>query len=180
MISERNILTALSGLIALLSLAAALYVLASGQCGDVDGLMLIAVALIIAGIFGGMVLYDLRPVLAGLQPAKAPAAAGPAVEEVYEHTGGGTKLYMTVWGALLGLTLLEVILAYQHLPLAMMLVMLMGLSVMKAALIMAYFMHLRFERLNLVLTLVPTLVVVICLMFMVFPDSFRILQLGLR
>jgi cytochrome c oxidase subunit IV len=39
--------------------------------------------------------------------------------------------------------------------------------------IVAYFMHLRFERMSLVLTLVPILVVCICLLFIVFPDSFR-------
>ena len=49
----------------------------------------------------------------------------------------------------------------------------MGLSLVKAALIVAYFMHLKFERLSLVLTLVPTVVVCICLLFIVFPDSFR-------
>ena len=38
---------------------------------------------------------------------------------------------------------------------------------------LAYLMHLRFERMSLVLTLIPTLVVCICLLFIVFPDSFR-------
>jgi hypothetical protein len=34
-------------------------------------------------------------------------------------------------------------------------------------------MHLRFERLSLVMTLVPALVICICLLFVFFPDSFR-------
>jgi cytochrome c oxidase subunit 4 len=54
-----------------------------------------------------------------------------------------------------------------------MLTILVGLSIIKAALIVAYFMHLRFERLSLVLTLVPMLVICICLLFVFFPDSFR-------
>ena len=54
-----------------------------------------------------------------------------------------------------------------------MLTILLGLSIIKAALIVAYFMHLRFERLSLVLTLVPILVVCICLLMVFFPDSFR-------
>jgi cytochrome c oxidase subunit 4 len=49
----------------------------------------------------------------------------------------------------------------------------MGASIVKAALIVAYFMHLRFERLPLVLTIVPALVVCICLLMVFFPDSFR-------
>jgi hypothetical protein len=35
-------------------------------------------------------------------------------------------------------------------------------------------MHLRFEKLSLVLTLVPVLVFMICMMFISFPDSVRI------
>jgi hypothetical protein len=34
-------------------------------------------------------------------------------------------------------------------------------------------MHLRFERLSLVMTLVPALVICICLLLVFFPDSFR-------
>jgi len=39
-------------------------------------------------------------------------------------------------------------------------------------------MHLKFERLSLILTIVPMLVVCIILLFVFFPDSFR--SLGLR
>jgi cytochrome c oxidase subunit 4 len=93
---------------------------------------------------------------------------------------GGKRLYVFVWIWLLGLTFVEVFLAYIHLRLDLMLTILMGLSVIKAALIMAYFMHLRFERLTLVLTLVPMLVVCICLLLVFFPDSFRLLNLRPR
>ena len=54
-----------------------------------------------------------------------------------------------------------------------MLTILIGLSLIKAAMIMAYFMQLRFERRSLVLTLVPVLVVCICLLFIFFPDGIR-------
>lgn len=87
------------------------------------------------------------------------------------------RLFAWVWLWLLLLTIVEVVFAYQHLTLAMMIVILLGLSLMKSALIMAYFMHLRFERLSLVLTIIPVLVILICLMFISFPDSVRIHQL---
>ena len=74
---------------------------------------------------------------------------------------------------LLLLTGFEVFLGYIQLPVTYMLVILMGASIVKAALIVAYFMHLRFERLPLVLTIVPALVVCICLLMVFFPDSFR-------
>ncbi|MCA1634696.1 MAG: cytochrome C oxidase subunit IV family protein [Acidobacteria bacterium] len=98
----------------------------------------------------------------------APARAS---EEV--HFEGGTRLFLSVLGWLLVLTFVEVFLAYKQVTLTLMLIILIGLSLVKAALIMGYFMHLRFERLSLVLTLVPILVVCICLLFIFFPDSMR-------
>jgi len=107
------------------------------------------------------------------------AAATPGVgdivahEETQEHFAGSNKLFLSVWGWLLLLTALEVFLGYIHLPVVYMLVILMGASIIKAALIVAYFMHLRFERINLILTIVPALVICICLLLVFFPDSFR-------
>ena len=94
-------------------------------------------------------------------------------ESEHEHFAGSNKLFLSVWGWLLLLTGLEVFLGYIHLDVRLMLTILIGLSIIKAALIVAYFMHLRFERLSLVLTLVPMLVVCICLLLVFFPDSFR-------
>jgi cytochrome c oxidase subunit 4 len=94
-------------------------------------------------------------------------------EDEHEHFAGSNKLFVSVWFWLLLLTGIEVFLGYVHLDFRLMLTILIGLSVIKAALIVAYFMHLRFERLSLVLTLVPMLVVCICLLLVFFPDSFR-------
>jgi cytochrome c oxidase subunit 4 len=92
------------------------------------------------------------------------------------HRGASNALITTVWLILLVLTLVEVFLAYERVPVNIMLTVLMGLSIIKAALIMAYFMHLRFERLGLFLTLVPAMVFCICMMMVVFfPDSLHLL-----
>ena len=93
--------------------------------------------------------------------------------EPHEHFAGSNKLFISIWIWLLALTGLEVFLGYIQLNLVLMLVILMGASIIKAALIIAYFMHLRFERLNLILTIVPALVICICLLLVFFPDSFR-------
>ena len=90
------------------------------------------------------------------------------------HSETSTRTYIVVWVALVVLTLVEIFFAYQHLALLMMLVILLGLSIMKSALIMAYFMHLKFERLSLTLTIIPALVILLCLMFISFPDSLRV------
>jgi cytochrome c oxidase subunit IV len=95
-----------------------------------------------------------------------------------DHFAGSNKLFVSIWVWLVVLTLVEILLAYKTMPLQLMLTVLLGLSIIKAALIMAYFMHLKFERLSLILTLVPMLVVCICLFFVFFPDSFR--SSGLR
>ena len=93
--------------------------------------------------------------------------------EEHEHFAGSNKLFISIWGWLLILTLIEIVLAYRPMAIHFMLTILLGLSIIKAALIVAYFMHLKFERLSLILTIVPMLVICICLLFVFFPDSFR-------
>jgi len=95
-----------------------------------------------------------------------------------EHFAGSNKLFISIWVWLVALTLVEIFLAYKPMPIHLMLMVLLGLSIIKAALIVAYFMHLKFERLSLILTLVPMLLVCIMLLFVFFPDSFR--SAGLR
>ena len=95
-----------------------------------------------------------------------------------EHFAGSNKLFISIWVWLVALTLVEIFLAYRPMSIHVMLTILLGLSIIKAALIVAYFMHLKFERLSLILTLVPMLVVCILLLFVFFPDSYR--SLGLR
>jgi cytochrome c oxidase subunit IV len=95
----------------------------------------------------------------------------------HEHAEGGNRLYLVVWGALLFMTIVEVVLAYIQLATAPMLITLMGLSLVKAGLIVAYFMHLKFERSSLIWAMVPMWLLVMILLFVFFPDSFRALNL---
>lgn len=98
-----------------------------------------------------------------------------------ESLGGTRQSFVGVWTALLALTGIEVLLAYLQVQPAVMLTALVGLSVVKAALIIAYFMHLKFERLSLFLTLFPMLIVCILLLLILFlPDSARLLQMRPR
>src|SRR5918999_2695455 len=90
-----------------------------------------------------------------------------------EHFAGTNRLFISIWIWLVVLTLIEIFLAYKPMGTVLMLTILLGLSIIKAALIMAYFMHLKFERMSLILTLVPMLVVCILLLFVFFPDGVR-------
>ncbi len=98
----------------------------------------------------------------------------------HEHVAGSKRVFLTVWVALLTLTGAEVLLAYQQLELKVMLGLLMVLSVIKASLIISYFMHLRYERRSLALTLMPALVFIIAMMFVIFPDSLRLFEMKPR
>ena|SRR2546422_996881 len=97
--------------------------------------------------------------------------------ETAEHVGGTTQSFLYVWIALLVMTGIEVLLAYEQVPTLIMLTALLGLSIIKAALIIAYFMHLKFEKLSLFLTLFPMLVLCIILMLIFMPDSMRSLHM---
>ena len=99
-----------------------------------------------------------------------------------EHANGsgGMRSMYFVWSWLLGITGVEVFLAYLALPLGLMLVCLLGLSLVKAALIMGYFMHLKFERLSLVLTVIPAMVLCILLLSAFLPDAMRIQRMGVN
>jgi cytochrome c oxidase subunit 4 len=94
-------------------------------------------------------------------------------EEIHEHAVG-IPTFIKVWVVLLVLTGIEVLLAYLQVPTTIMLTALVGLSVIKAALIIAYFMHLKFERFSLFLTLFPMLIFCIILMLIFLGDATRI------
>lgn len=92
-----------------------------------------------------------------------------------------TRVYAWIWIYLLGLTAIELVLAYRHVfsP-GMMMFVLMLLSVVKAGMIMNWFMHLGSERATLVLSLIPPLVLVLALLFVFFADASRLFELGVH
>jgi cytochrome c oxidase subunit IV len=92
------------------------------------------------------------------------------------HHGKGQ--FFWVWGALLVMTGIEVYLAYQNMNLIRMLTILMGLSVIKAGLIIGYFMHMKFEVSTMKWLTMCSLVICLSLMCIFFPDAFRLLHLG--
>lgn len=95
--------------------------------------------------------------------------------EAAAHVPAKASLFVLVWIGLVAITGIEVLLAYERVAPGIMLTVLVGLSIIKAGLIMAYFMHLKYERFILVLWLVPAFmfcVMMICIFF--FPDSLRL------
>src|SRR3984957_14819807 len=89
--------------------------------------------------------------------------------------------YFWFSGLPLLLTAGEVVLAYKQVfqPLRM-LEALMILSIIKSALIIGYFMHLKYEIAAMKWVMMTAVTACLCLMCIFFPDAFRIVHLGVR
>ena len=164
--------------LSVLSIGAAVMTVASDRFkAGTDDVFLVLVCLMLALLFAVPPLMWAHANGMLKNPFADEAVEGGAAMEMEvghgEH-GGSNRENVIVWGGLLALTAIEVLLAYIHINITLMLIILMGASIIKAALIVAYFMHLKFERLSLILTIVPTIVVLLCLFAILFPDSFRL------
>ena len=106
-------------------------------------------------------------------------AIAERVAEEHRHHKKGQ--FFWVWSALLAMTAIEVYLTYQNLPPIKMLTILMGLSLVKAALIIGFFMHLRYEVSRMKwLTMCSVVACLILMTIFFFPDARRILDLGVK
>jgi caa(3)-type oxidase subunit IV len=106
-----------------------------------------------------------------------------AIEErvAEEHRHHKKAQFFWVWGALLVMTAIEVYLTYQNMEPIKMLTILMGLSLIKAALIIGFFMHLRYEvSLMKWLTMCSVIGCLILMTIFFLPDARRILSLGVK
>jgi caa(3)-type oxidase subunit IV len=93
----------------------------------------------------------------------------------HSDASAGTGLYMATWLVLLALTVLMVVIDSAPLPRVIFLVVVMSAMAVKASLIGANFMHLRFERRLLVVMVVVGLVVNGAILFiLIVPDALRI------
>lgn len=91
----------------------------------------------------------------------------------------GYRHYWSAWGALLVLTLGMLLAGHLTLPKALILVLLLGAMLVKASLIGAYFMHLRFEKLSLVAVVTAGILATAAALFVVIAfDGVRILRLS--
>ncbi len=88
------------------------------------------------------------------------------------------RIYSVVWLWLLILTLIELGAVLVHVPRGLLVVLLLIMALMKAALIIAYFMHLRYERLSLVYAVVtPMFFLAIVIFAFMGPDALNVMHL---
>ena len=93
-----------------------------------------------------------------------------------EHAGG-YRIYVVTWFWLLIITMLEIGIVLVHVPKVLLAISLVTLALMKAALIIAYFMHLKYERLNFIYAVVSPLFLGVILFFALVPDALNVLHL---
>ena len=79
--------------------------------------------------------------------------------------------YMAVFYLLAVLTAAEIGVAVTKMPKAIMIVLLVGMALFKAAMVATYFMHLKFERRTLAIIAIIPLVLCTFLLFMLVPDA---------
>ena len=99
--------------------------------------------------------------------------------DVGSHAPGSPKLFFNVWLWLVVITAIEVFLGYEteHFSPTFMLTLLVVLSLVKAVLIVSYFMHLKYEKMSLTLLLIPSTIFCMCMIIIFFfPDSVRLMQ----
>ncbi len=91
--------------------------------------------------------------------------------------GAWYKTYVVTWVWLLVITALEIGVVFGGLARMLVVALLVVLALMKATLIAAYFMHLRYERLNLIFTIVAPMVLIIILFLGVARDALNVFVL---
>lgn len=94
----------------------------------------------------------------------------------HETARGGVwyRTYVVTWFWLLVITGLELGVVFAGLPKTLVVTLLVILALMKATLIAAYFMHLRYERLNLIFAIVAPLVLIVMLVLGVVRDALNV------
>lgn len=96
-----------------------------------------------------------------------------------KHGAGGYKLYWTIWGILLTLTLIMLVLDQAPMPRVLFVLVMLAAMLTKASLIGIYFMHLRFERVAIAWMVCIGLLVNGAILYgLIVPDAFRILEMG--
>ena len=94
-----------------------------------------------------------------------------------EHTGG-YRIYAVTWFWLLAITVVELAIVLMHVPKLILATALIIMALLKAWLIVAYFMHLRYERLSLVYAvMVPMVFLAVILWTGTFPDALNVFNL---
>jgi cytochrome c oxidase subunit IV len=94
-----------------------------------------------------------------------------------EGPSGGPTTYLVTYVCILVISALQILIAYSHVDGSQMLLRMLLLAIVQATLAITFFMHMKSERRNLALFLLPATVFVLAMMNMIWADSFRLLSM---
>jgi cytochrome c oxidase subunit IV len=97
--------------------------------------------------------------------------------ETSEGPSGGIATYLVVYVAILAISGLQILLAYSQIEASRMVFRMLALAIVQAGLAITFFMHMKSEKRNLALFLLPATVFVLAMMNMIWSDSFRLLTM---
>jgi cytochrome c oxidase subunit IV len=93
------------------------------------------------------------------------------------ETSGGLTTYLVVYVFVLVIAALQVLIAYHSTNGEQELLTMLALAIVQAGLAITFFMHMKSEKRNLALFLLPATLFVLAMMNMIWSDSFRLLNM---
>ncbi len=97
--------------------------------------------------------------------------------ETSEGPSGSITTYIVVYVCILAIAALQIAIAYENIDGSQMFLRMLALAIVQAGLAITFFMHMKSERRNLALFLLPATVFVLAMMNMIWSDSFRLLNM---
>lgn len=94
-----------------------------------------------------------------------------------EGASGSLTAYIVVYVAILALSGLQILIAYQQIDGSQMLLRMLSVAIAQAGLAITFFMHMKSEKRTLALFLLPATIFVLAMMNMIWSDSFRLLTM---
>ena len=94
-----------------------------------------------------------------------------------EHQSSSLTMYLLVYVAILVISALQILIAYQNIDAYRIFIRMLLLAIVQAGLAVTFFMHMRSEKRTLALFLLPAALFVLAMMNMFWSDSFRLLNM---
>ena len=97
--------------------------------------------------------------------------------ETSEGPSGGLTTYLLVYATILIISALQILIAYSNVEQSRVFIRMLLLAIVQAGLAITFFMHMKSEKRNLALFLLPATVFVLAMMNMIWSDSYRLLNM---
>src|SRR5437870_3377737 len=108
-------------------------------------------------------------------PTKAPPKTG--LHDTSGRPGRRLTTYLVVYVIILAVSGLQILIAYSNVEGSRIFMRMLALAIVQAGLAITFFMHMKSEKRNLALFLLPATVFVLVMMNMIWSDSFRLLNM---